>query len=92
MIGLGVGNLAAAAIALSPTVTSLIDLAIDIVIIAFRIGLQVDNIANHIDLQYGSSGWSLAINGIANSEVQSLLGSFHQAHVIHIPPKSKVET
>lgn len=87
-IGLGTGLLAAAAIALSPAVPALIPIGVQVVLIAFRTGLHVDNVANCLDLQPKTSKWSFALNETAEKDVQQTLSTVHKSAVSEFNSKS----
>lgn len=80
-VGISTGLLAAAAIALSPAVPALIPLGVEVVLIAFRTGLHVGTIANHLDSQHDGSSWSYAFSGITEAETRPLLSKFHAEQV-----------
>lgn len=80
-VGLSTGLLAAAAIALSPAVPALIPLGVEVVLIAFRTGLHVGTVANHLDSQHDGSSWSYALSGITEAETSLLLSNFHKDQV-----------
>lgn len=80
-VGLSIGLLTAAAIALSPAVPALIPLGVEVVLIAFRTGLHVGTVANHLDSQHDGSSWSYALSGISEAETRLLLSNFHAGQV-----------
>lgn len=80
-MGLGIGLLAAAAIALSPSVPSLIPLGVEVVLIAFRTGLHVGTVANRLELQRDGSRWSFNLDGTTNAEAQGVLDTIREARV-----------
>ena len=84
VVGLSTGLLAAAAVALSPRIQALMPLALEAVLIAFRLGLQVKNTASNIELSPAhndDSSWSYVITGKTESEAQSALDDFHHDKV-----------
>ena len=89
-VGLGTGLLAAAAIALSPSVPALIPLGVEIVLIAFRTGLYVRNVANFLDLQRDANSWSLGYPSMADTEAQQILAEFHKDKVFESNRRYKV--
>lgn len=87
VVGLSTGLLAAAVVALSPTIPALMPLAVEAVLIAFRLGLQVKTTARNIELPSahdGDSSWSYVIPGKTQPEAQNALDDFHQDKVIRI--------
>lgn len=87
VVGLSTGQLAAAVVALSPTIPALMPLAVEAVLIAFRLGLHVRTTASNIEmspLHDDDSSWSYIISGKTNSEAQDILDNFHQDKVITI--------
>lgn len=81
-VGLSTGLLAAAAIALSPAVPALIPLAVEVVLIAFRTGLHVGTVANHLESQHDGSSWAYALSRITVAETRLLLSNFHADQVV----------
>lgn len=83
VIGLSTGLLAAAAVALSPAVSALIPLAVEVVLIAFRLGLHIEKTARNVEYTPSSEGatWSYVFPGKIQAEAQAVLDSFHQEKV-----------
>ena len=84
VVGLSTGLLAAAVVALSPTIPALMPLAVEAVLIAFRLGLHVKNTANNIEkspARGDDSSWSYVIPGKPKSEAQNALDDFHHEQV-----------
>lgn len=87
VVGLSTGMLAAAVVALSPTIPALMPLAVEAVLIAFRLGLHVKTTASNIELSPAHDGdcsWSYVIPGKTQLEAQNALDDFHQAKVTRI--------
>ena len=85
VVGLSTGLLAAAVVALSPTIPALMPLALEAVLIAFRLGLHVKNTASNIEMSPihdDDSSWSYVVTGKTKSEAQNALDNFHQDKVI----------
>lgn len=62
VVGLGLGQLSAAAVACSTTLVDFISLAADAVRLAFRTGAVVDTMSQQCKTEHGSEGsWSLLI-------------------------------
>ena len=84
MVGLSTGLLAAAAVASSPTIPALMPLAVEAVLIAFRLGLQVRNTASYIEtspINDDDCSWSYVISGKTKSDAQIALDNFHHDKV-----------
>ena len=84
VVGLSTGLLAAAVVALSPTVPALMPLAVEAVLIAFRLGLHVKNTASNIETSSAhddGSSWSYVITGTTQSEAENALDDFHHDKV-----------
>ena len=85
VVGLSTGLLPAAVVALSPSIPALMPLAVEAVLVAFRLGLYVKTTANNIEpspAHDDDSSWSYVIPGKTKSEVQSALDDFHLNEVI----------
>ena len=84
VVGLSTGLLAAAVVALSPTIPALMPLAIEAVLIAFRLGLHVKSTASNIETSSAhddGSSWSYVITGTTQPEAQKALDDFHHDKV-----------
>ena len=84
VVGLSTGLLAAAAVALSPTIPALMPLAVEAVLIAFRLGLHVKTAASNIETSSAhddGSSWSYVITGTTKPEAQQALDDFHHDKV-----------
>ena len=84
VVGLSTGLLAAAVIALSPTIPALMPLAVEAVLIAFRLGLHVKNTASNIETSSAhddGSSWSYVITGTTQPEAQEALDDFYHDKV-----------
>lgn len=87
VVGLSAGLLAAAAVALAPATPALIPLAVEVVLIAFRIGLYVRSIASHLDVsttQDSDASWSYAVPGMTEDQEQTALAIFHKEKVTYL--------
>ena len=74
VLGLCTGALAAAAISCSRDTLELIPLAVDAVVVAFRTGRRVTDVAKGIEhLDASDSSWSTIIAGSAASESLSIM-------------------
>ena len=84
VVGLSTGLLAAAVVALSPTIPALMPLAVEAVLIAFRVGLYVKTAARNIEISSthdDDSSWSYVVPGQTQPEAQTVLDNFHQDKV-----------
>ena len=84
VVGLSTGLLAAAVVALSPTIPALMPLAVEAVLIAFRLGLHVKNTASNMEMppaHDSDSSWSYVISGKTEPEARKALEEFHHAMV-----------
>lgn len=91
VVGLSTGLLAAAVVALSPTIPALMPLAVEAVLIAFRLGLHVKTTASNIETSPAhddDSSWSHVIPGMTQPEAQNDLDNFHQDKVGRIDHRS----
>lgn len=85
VVGVSAGLLAAAAVALSPAIPALIPLGVEVVLIAFRIGLLARSTAAHVELlsaDHSNASWSYAVPGMTESQAKAALASFHEEKVI----------
>ncbi len=82
-MGLSTGLLAAAAVALSPAVPALIPLAVEVVLIAFRLGLHIEKTATNLESSQKSecASWSYVVPGKTEPEAQAALDLFHHEKV-----------
>ena len=70
--------------ACSPEITALIPLAVEVVLIAFRLGRLAGTAARHIDLagrEDSPASWSYAIPGMPRHEAQAALVTFNESKV-----------
>ena len=70
--------------ACSPEITALIPLAVEVVLIAFRLGRLARTAASDIDLASTGScpaSWSYHIPGLTQPEAQTLLATFNESKV-----------
>lgn len=84
VVGLSTGLLAAAAVALSPSVPALTSLGVEVVLVAFRLGLYVQAAAGHLEclgVADQSLSWSYTVSGVSRDEAQKKLDVFHQEKV-----------
>ena len=91
VVGLSTGLLAAAVVALSPTIPAIMPLAVEAVLIAFRLGVHVKTTASNIEMSPihdDDSSWSYVIPGKEKSEAQNALDFFHQDKVTRIDDRS----
>ena len=70
--------------ACSPEITALIPLAVEVVLIAFRVGRLAMTAARHIEVtrtEDNAASWSYVIPGMAQPEAQAALSTFNQSKV-----------
>ena len=98
VVGISAGLLAAAAVAMSPEITALIPLAVEVILIAFRVGRHVRRTARHVEnanTNEDPESWSYAIAGMTEAEGQTMLTSFNQEKVRScpwLPRMSQIDT
>jgi hypothetical protein len=69
ILGLCTGALAAAAVSCSRTTLELIPIAVDAVIVAFRLGMLVTDVAQRVEPSEASDpSWSTIVAGLASAE------------------------
>ena len=90
-MGFSTGLLAAAAVALSPAVSTLIPLAVEIILIAFRIGLHIERTARNVQNSSASTGasWSFVIPGSTEAKAEVALATFHSEKVVQVTLNQK---
>ena len=85
VIGVSTGLLAAAAVALSPAVSALVPLAIEVVLIAFRLGLHVERTARNIEDSTAAASeranWAYVVPDKTEEEAQENLAAFNSENV-----------
>ncbi len=70
--------------ACSPEITALIPLAVEVVLIAFRVGRLARTAARHIEVtrtEDNAATWSFVIPEITQPEAQAALSTFNQSKV-----------
>lgn len=78
-IGMCTGLLAASAVSTFSSPITFIPLAVETVRIAFRVGLQVDSMADQLRTQGSEKEvWSVIVAGITETEAKSIIENFHQ--------------
>lgn len=88
--GFSTGLLAAAAVALSPAVPALIPIAVEVVLVAFRLGVLIENTARDIENSphLEEFSWAYVIPGKTEADMEAALDEFHRktvSFVKHIP-------
>ncbi|KAJ1326724.1 naphtho-gamma-pyrone polyketide synthase [Microdochium nivale] len=77
--GLCTGLFAAAAIASSPSLSTLLPVAVQVVLMAFRTGNYVSSMAERLSpATKGQESWTYVLAGVKDTEARSSLLSFHQ--------------
>ena len=81
-VGLGSGLLAASAVASSPSLSALIPLGIEVVLIAFRLGMYVGATARHLEsARDGADCWSYTVDGTNHEEAATVVSELHKTQV-----------
>jgi hypothetical protein len=85
-MGVRGGLLAAAAAACAPSTSSLIDIGVAAVLMAFRLGSAVQSIARELSpaATPETNSWTLAVPGLTESDAQSLLDQLHTGMVAFV--------
>lgn len=82
MVGLCTGLLSAAAISSTPTVSTLIPLAVQTVLIAFRTGLYVNSLSERLHpVLSRSESWTMIFPGVGEEEAKNATSKFHASNV-----------
>lgn len=82
MVGLCTGLLSAAAISSTPTVSTLIPLAVQTVLIAFRTGLYVNSLSERLHPSLSrSEPWTMIFPGAGEEEAKNAISKFHVSNV-----------
>ena len=82
LIGLCAGLFAATAIASSPSLSGLVPIAVQMVLMAFRTGAYVAALADRLHKNSeGSSSWTYVLPGISEVAASSIIGDFHNRNV-----------
>ncbi|KAG9246027.1 BcPKS12, polyketide synthase [Calycina marina] len=78
LVGLCTGLLAATAIASAPTLSTLIPIATEIVLVAFRLGGYIAGIADRLDAVNGSSeSWTYVVPEVNEESASTIIRAFH---------------
>lgn len=84
LLGLCTGSLPAAAISCCESISQLIPLAVQTVLIALRTGLCAANVGNRIEKPAeGLSSWSTIVHGLTGEDIPKVLKDFSEANVSH---------
>lgn len=82
LIGLCTGLFAATAIASSPSLSGLVPIAVQMVLMAFRTGAYVAALAERLHKSSsGSSSWTYVLPGINEVAASSIISNFHKTNV-----------
>ncbi|KAL8943834.1 MAG: hypothetical protein Q9216_000827 [Gyalolechia sp. 2 TL-2023] len=94
VVGLCTGLLAAAAVASAPTPNRLIPLGVEVVLIAFRVGVHIHQTARQLDISHtGNDCWSLVVGGTTEERARDTLANFHKSEasrLIWLPLTSRL--
>ncbi|RYP30428.1 hypothetical protein DL767_006239 [Monosporascus sp. MG133] len=89
--GLCIGLFAATAIASSPSLSSLLPIAVQIVLMAFRTGSHVASLAERLSPTKGKSeSWTHIVAGAKEADVKDILADFHKAEGIPLASQAYV--
>jgi hypothetical protein len=84
LAGLGIGLLATTAISLSPTVADIPDPGAEAVRVAFRLGVHVDQVSQHLEPRNESDtpgSWACVIPDVSPADIQKELDAVHRKEV-----------
>ncbi|KAH6697033.1 conidial yellow pigment biosynthesis polyketide synthase [Plectosphaerella plurivora] len=87
LLGLCTGLFAACAVASTPSVSTLIPLAVQVVLMAFRAGSHVASMAERLSPSSSNESWNHLFAGLQESAAIEALESFHTSQFI--PPASR---
>ncbi|KAI1179145.1 polyketide synthase [Nemania sp. FL0916] len=81
--GLCTGLFAAAAIATGPSLSALIPIAVQVVLMAFRVGSHVGSLAERLNPSNGKSeSWTYVMSFVNESDAKKIIRDFHQSEGI----------
>ncbi|KAI8953477.1 polyketide synthase [Xylaria longipes] len=81
--GLCTGLFAAAAIATSPSLSTLLPIAVQVVLMAFRVGTHVGSLSERLSPSTGrSESWTYVLSSVKDSDARKILADFHQSEGI----------
>lgn len=91
VVGSGVGLLAAAAVASSPSLSSLVPIAVEVVLISYRTGSSVGAVASRLHLESSSDNcWAHLVTGLSDDNIREILSAFHREKVSLFPPQTRL--
>ena len=77
------GLLAAAAISSASSPASVVPTAVETVLIAFRLGLQIDDVADRLSIRsHGDDVWAIHFPGTEEGEARQIIEEFNESRVI----------
>lgn len=86
-MGLCTGIFAATAITSAPTLSTLVPIAVEMVLVAFRAGLYISKIADILENKTDESeSWTYLVPDTDEAKAREILGDFHTSNVFHGPP------
>jgi hypothetical protein len=87
--GLGIGLLATAALSLSPTLADVPDTGAEVVRIAFRLGVLVDEVSQNLEPRELTNStqdtWATVVTGVTVDETQAVLDAIQSREVRDSP-------
>jgi hypothetical protein len=82
LVGLCTGLFAAAAIASSPSLSELVPIGVQVVLMAFRTGRHVEALSNRLQKHPESpESWTYVVPGAQETAATAMLSEFHKANV-----------
>lgn len=91
LVGLCSGLFAAAAITSTPSLSALVPVAVQVVLMAFRTGRHVASMAERLcPPSQRSQSWTYILPGVKQNEARSILDDFHYTSVSTLPIVQKL--
>lgn len=82
LVGLCTGLFAAAAVASTPSVSTLLPLAVQAVLMAFRLGSHVGSLASELcPASERSESWTSIVPAMSQEKAEAIVSDFHSANV-----------
>ena len=86
-MGLCTGVFAATAITSAPSLSALVPIAVEMVLVAFRAGLYISKIADILEnVTDESESWTYLVSETSEAKVREILTEFHTSNVGRVPP------
>lgn len=81
LVGLCTGLFAAAAISSAPSLSGLVPVAVQFVLMAFRTGAHVAALAERLQSNSEGSEWTYVLPALGKAETNSIIEGFHSENV-----------